>query len=483
MATIGTIITKLKADTGGYEKGMRRAGRSTKAFHKTASRLKALLITGLGFYAMMRTMRKAVTLFGRQEMAEKKVAAGLRVIGKHSVGAVKDLKQFASEIQALTLHGDEAVLELMAMGATMGKLSGRDLKRATRAAIGLSEAYGIELVGAMRLVARASVGDTATLKRYGITLDATLTPQQKFNELLKIGAANFALAEKAAETMTGRIQQAKNAWGDYLESLGKAGLRVGLDILTPTINIEKHFAQQQRQTKEIQRLRERGFKYRELGEARAALPGLRRGADQAKLAEGLRTIIRLTEELEVGTRGWGAERYRAAQAELKIVDKRLAALQASAEWEKKWAAERAVIDAQIKKENEQLQRTFDYLADLGRRVRNFGRPMELVQLERMGATPAQMKEAAGYLRQLAALEARARGPEKEPAPQMLTHRYRSPAAQEVGAGFRGYAAAFRNANPVVEFQQKLVKLNEQQLAEQRQIKQNTKTKIKVTNWN
>ncbi|HUU92780.1 MAG TPA: hypothetical protein VM238_16435, partial [Phycisphaerae bacterium] len=68
---------------------------------------------------------------------------------------------------------------------------------------------------------------TQTLARYGIVLDTTATAQEQFNELLKIGAANFALAEAEAQTTAGRLTQLKNALGDLGESLG--ALILGLD--------------------------------------------------------------------------------------------------------------------------------------------------------------------------------------------------------------------------------------------------------------
>jgi hypothetical protein len=167
-------------------------------------------------------MQESLRLYGAQEKAVKNLADALSLIGKGGIENVRAMEQFASSIQKVTTLGDEAVLEIMAMGSSMGKLSGDKLKEATKAAIGLSKAYKMELVGAMRLVARAAQGDTATLARYGIKLGDITDSQEKFNKVLEIGVKNFGLAVGEAKTFSGAIQQAKNAIGDMKEKIGAA---------------------------------------------------------------------------------------------------------------------------------------------------------------------------------------------------------------------------------------------------------------------
>jgi len=93
----------------------------------------------------------------------------------------------------------------------------------------------------MMLMGRAALGQTQMLTRYGIVLDETLTPQEKFNTLLKIGAKNFKLAEAAADTTAGRFVQFKNKIGDAAEQLGRGiseaiGLEGVLENLTSSLD-------------------------------------------------------------------------------------------------------------------------------------------------------------------------------------------------------------------------------------------------------
>jgi hypothetical protein len=172
--------------------------------------------------AIKRFTEESLAAYGEQEAALKKLTDALSLLGPVSAKAVKDYEAFADQIQKTTVIGDEEVLALMAQGAAMGKMSGKELQEATKAAIGLSRAYGIELVAAMRLVSRARVGDTSTLTKYGIKLEEGLNKHEKFNRILEDGARNFRLAEGEADTYTGRVIQMKNALGEVKEAIGEA---------------------------------------------------------------------------------------------------------------------------------------------------------------------------------------------------------------------------------------------------------------------
>lgn len=207
------------------DKASRQFGKVGGAAKGMSSMLKTAGVAAMAYFsarAIKDFVGSSLEAFGKQEAATKSLSDALTLLGQNSDAAMADMKAFAAEIQKQTVIGDEAVLEMMAMGSALGKLSGEGLKDATTAAIGLSRRLSIDTTAAMRLVARAAVGDTAQLKRYGVVLEEGLTPQQKFNQLLKIGADSFALAAGETDTYTGRMKQLGNVWGDVKEKLGKA---------------------------------------------------------------------------------------------------------------------------------------------------------------------------------------------------------------------------------------------------------------------
>jgi len=234
------VVVKARDDAS---RKFRRIGSSVKRLSGVLKGAVAGMAVYFGARQIFRFGRDIIDLYGKQELAVKHVTDALNLLGKGGDEAVESMKTFAREIQAVTTFGDEAVLEMAAMGASMGKLAGDDLKKATIAAIGLSKAYGVDTVAAMRLVARAAVGDTATLTRYGIKLGEGLDAQEKFNKVLEIGATNFELAKGETDTFSGAVAQLQNAWGDAKEKLGSyiAGSENFRKVIKFTQNLIQNF--------------------------------------------------------------------------------------------------------------------------------------------------------------------------------------------------------------------------------------------------
>ena len=199
------------------------------------ARLKKL---GATFSKVGRSMTRYVTLpivaafglsvraFGQQEDAVNALSAALANAGEDAAAAVPKFKRFAAAMQQQTIYGDELILSQMAYAKNLGVTTDQ-LEDAAKAAIGLAAKYKIDLQTAMMLVGRASKGQTQMLTRYGIVMDESLSAQEKFNQLLVIGAGAFGLAEAEAKTMTGQLGQMKNAVSDAAEEIGK--------VLAPTV--------------------------------------------------------------------------------------------------------------------------------------------------------------------------------------------------------------------------------------------------------
>jgi hypothetical protein len=191
------------------------ASRKLSGLAKTAIGLGAAF---LSFRAIAGFVRSSTAAFMEQEKAANSLSNALALVGAQT--QMRDMEKFAAQIQKVTIHGDEAVMQVMALGASMGKLSGEDLKNATTAAIGLSKAFNMDLNTAMTLISKAAQGNTASMSRYGITFKEGMTAQEKFNQVLTIGREKFALARGETATFAGQLQQLKNAFGDAKEQMG-----------------------------------------------------------------------------------------------------------------------------------------------------------------------------------------------------------------------------------------------------------------------
>lgn len=99
-------------------------------------------------------IKTTIQAFGRQEMAVQKVASAIRAQGGSVSEVLPIMQSFASEIQRITTYGDEQVLEMQAMAATMGVTSSQ-MEETIRNAIGLSSALGMDVMTAVKAASAA----------------------------------------------------------------------------------------------------------------------------------------------------------------------------------------------------------------------------------------------------------------------------------------------------------------------------------------
>ena len=192
-----------------------RAGVNSFRRNITTMTRSVLRLAGIGggLYMLRGSLKSVWDATLKQESAEKALEA--------AVGdSISTYKKYASQLQKLTIYGDEEILNQMAYARNLGVTADK-LNEAAVAAIGLAAKYRLDLSASMMLVGRASQGQTQMLTRYGIVMDESLSDQEKFNELLKMGAEAFSLAEAKAAESEGTIAQLSNTWGDLQEVVGE----------------------------------------------------------------------------------------------------------------------------------------------------------------------------------------------------------------------------------------------------------------------
>ena len=234
-ATVGKLNVVLNAVTGPFTAGLQKAQSGVRSFSAGINRAASGLAGFLGLAIGGGFVTASIKAFAEEEAALNRLAASLALLGANTPQAIMRFQEFAAGIQKITTVADDQVIAMGAMGAAIGKLSGQELERAVIAAIGLSKAFGIDLNAAMLLVSKAAAGNTATLGRYGIVLDSTMTDSEKFNAVLALGAAQFSIAEAEVNTTSGRLAQLKNVLGDVMEQIG-AALVPALQTLTTWLN-------------------------------------------------------------------------------------------------------------------------------------------------------------------------------------------------------------------------------------------------------
>lgn len=182
---------------------------------------KAALMAGAYFSGreIIRFARESLDAFAEAEKSLQNLADALGNLGKGKED-LKVLVDYSMELQKMGIVSEDTAKQMMFLGITVGHLSGEKLKAAVKAAIGLAAAYKKELPEAMMLVSKAASGNTATLSKFGIKLADNLTPAQKFNEILKIGAENFKIAEGETNLYGRSVERLKWTWDELKESIG-----------------------------------------------------------------------------------------------------------------------------------------------------------------------------------------------------------------------------------------------------------------------
>ncbi len=180
-----------------------------------------------GARALLGAVQSSIDLFGKQELAEKKLETAL---GRTSQALLNQAKA----LQQVTMFGDEAIIEAQALiGAFVDDEEA--VAAATKATLDLAAAKGFDLVAAADLVSKTLGSSTNALSRYGIEVVGAVGSTERLESLTGNLARVFGgQATEQANTMTGAIAQMNNALGDAGEVMG--------EVLAPIVtNLAKFF--------------------------------------------------------------------------------------------------------------------------------------------------------------------------------------------------------------------------------------------------
>lgn len=204
------------------EKGAKKtASKSEQVFKKSFGAIGAAVAGVAAALGAAFAVRKVVDAARAQEDAVNRFNTALKLSGKFTQAASRDFQDFASELQRTTKVGDELTLETAALIQGLGQLEGEALKDATKAAVDLSAALGIDLKAAALLVGKAAAGEVSSFSRYGLVIKKGANNAETFTRALTGIQDKFGGSAAAqVQTFSGRIDQLGNAFGDTLEGVG-----------------------------------------------------------------------------------------------------------------------------------------------------------------------------------------------------------------------------------------------------------------------
>lgn len=224
-ADIKSLQTKLKRMEGDLKTSNAAVKKTSNQFAGMWKQMLggqvAFAMVSKGLRSINRLMKDSIKAYGEQEKVERLLQTALQQTGKYSQAAFNDLKAYASQIQELTTVGDETSLKLMQLGLSMG-VSSDKIKDATKAAIGLSKAYDVDLKSAMKMVALAYEGDFNMLQRYMPELKKLKDNTEKQAIAFKRFGEGWGIATAETDTAQGALDQLNNTIGDFKERIGES---------------------------------------------------------------------------------------------------------------------------------------------------------------------------------------------------------------------------------------------------------------------
>ena len=249
MANDGEIRFNTKVDESGLDKGLKSVkgkvdnlGKDTKglnalktAFNETGgaaagftSKLGGVASSGgvaaaaitaavMAAKKYIETLKEANEAYKVQEKAEKALSKAAENNPYINGEGVERLKDFAGEIQKVSNYGDEATIDIMAQLAATGR-SEAEIMKIMAAAADYAAAKHIDLKTAAETLNSTYSGMAGTMGRQIAEIKDLTDEQLKNGDAIDLIAKKYkGFAADAVDSGT----QAKNAFGDFMESLGR----------------------------------------------------------------------------------------------------------------------------------------------------------------------------------------------------------------------------------------------------------------------
>lgn len=163
------------------------------------------------------TLKEANEAYEVQEKAEKALQKAADNNPYLNGESVHRLKEYASTIQSFSNYGDEGTIDIMAQLASTGRTES-EIMKIMGAAADYAAAKHIDLKTAAESLNSTYSGMAGTMGRQIADIKDLTDEQLKNGEAIDLIASKYkGFAQEAADGGT----QAKNAFGDFMESLGR----------------------------------------------------------------------------------------------------------------------------------------------------------------------------------------------------------------------------------------------------------------------
>ena len=209
-----TLKTALNETGGAASSFASKMGSVASSGGAVAAGITAAILAAKKYIETLKQANEAYKVQEKAEKALQKAADNNPYLNRESVQRLKD---YASEIQSASNFGDEGTIDVMAQLAASGR-SESEIMKLVAAAADYAAAKHISLESAVQNLNKSYGGLAGELGELFPEVKALTAEQLKNGEAVDIIAQKYkGLAQEAADSGT----QAKNAFGDFMESIGK----------------------------------------------------------------------------------------------------------------------------------------------------------------------------------------------------------------------------------------------------------------------
>lgn len=236
MSLIGRIFVKLGLDNSELKRGTQDSKKNLDTFGSSVKRIGGMLAAAFSVQAVLNFAKKSIQSYNEQAAAVAKLEAILKSTGNAAGLTSRELQRYASDLQSVTLYGDEVTIQAMSRLATFKSISKSIFKDTIAAAQDLATVLDGDLNGAVMQLGKAlespEIGLTM-LRRSGISFSneqiaqiKQLVAEGKKHEaqlvmLAEVQSQFGGAAKAAANTAGGAWKQAGNSLDDLMEVIGE----------------------------------------------------------------------------------------------------------------------------------------------------------------------------------------------------------------------------------------------------------------------
>ena len=203
------------SETGGAASSFAsKMGSVAESGGAVAAGITAAILAAKKYIETLKQANEAYKVQEKAESALQKAAENNPYLNSESVQRLKD---YASEIQSVSNFGDEGTIDVMAQLAASGR-DESEIMKLVAAAADYAAAKHISLESAVQNLNKSYGGLAGELGELFPEIKALTAEQLKNGEAVDIIAQKYkGFAQEAADSST----QTKNAFGDFMESLGR----------------------------------------------------------------------------------------------------------------------------------------------------------------------------------------------------------------------------------------------------------------------